>query len=163
MTRRRLWIVSGAVAFVILFISMTHMSLALKKDNAYLKARQRDMLSLSEEFLALKSVIDSAESRKSLSKVEGIMQAVDEMFRSVGLSEKVKSVKSGGTVEKKYGFEEEADIQIEKVSMNEMVNIFYKIESAPMALSIKKATVKTSFENPALLNVSMTLGFIKPK
>lgn len=47
--------------------------------------------------------------------------------------------------------------------MNEMVNIFYRIENAPMILTIKKATVKKSFENPELLNISLVLSFLNPK
>jgi hypothetical protein len=81
----------------------------------------------------------------------------------MGLNQKVKSVKSIGVREKKYGIEEEAELQIEKVNMNEVTNILYRIENAPMVLSIKKATIKTSFDNPSLLNITMTIGLIKPK
>jgi hypothetical protein len=84
-------------------------------------------------------------------------------FLSVGLRDKVKTVKSAGKRELKEGTEEDADISIEKVSMNEMVNIFYKIENAPMILIIKKATIKKSFENPELLNITLSLSFLKTK
>ena len=65
--------------------------------------------------------------------------------------------------EVKDGFEEEADISVEKVTMNEMVNIFYRIENAPMILTVKKASIKKSFDNPELLNISLILSFLKPK
>jgi general secretion pathway protein M len=109
----------------------------------------------------MKGLIDAIEGKGSLTKVEGIIQASDEIFRSLGLRQKVKSVKSIGTKKIKDATEEEVEVQVEKVNMNELVNIFYRIENAPMMLTIKKVTVKTSFENPALLDMAMTLGLIK--
>lgn len=47
--------------------------------------------------------------------------------------------------------------------MNEMANIFYRIEHAPMILTVKKATIKQSFENPELLNITLDLSFLKTK
>ncbi|MBF0560133.1 MAG: hypothetical protein HQL08_15290 [Nitrospirae bacterium] len=114
-------------------------------------------------FYAGQRKVDSVEGKKSLAKVEGIVQALDELMRSLGLSQKVKSVKSTGTWDRKYGIEEEAEAQIEKVTMNEMANIFYKLENAPMILSISKTNIKTSFDNPNLLNITMTVSLIKPK
>jgi hypothetical protein len=91
------------------------------------------------------------------------VQAVDEVFSSIGLRDKVKTVKSTGKRETRDGFEEEADISIEKVTMNEMVNILYRIERAPMVLTIKKATIKKSFESPELLNLMLVVSFLKAK
>jgi hypothetical protein len=44
-----------------------------------------------------------------------------------------------------------------------MINVFYRIENAPMVLTVKKATIKKSFENPELLNITMVLSFLKAK
>jgi hypothetical protein len=159
----KVWIFAGIFVLVVLSFATSYMSASLRRDNAYLKARQGELHSLGREFLEVRKSVDSVESRKSLTRVDGIVQAVDEEFQSLGLSEKVKSVKATAAIEKKYGFEEEADVQVEKVSMNEMTNIFYRLEHAPMAISIKKTTIRTSFEDPTLLNISMTLSFIRPK
>jgi hypothetical protein len=160
---RHLWTVSGIAGLAVLCIIMADVSVSLKKENAQVKTQQGEMRALRNEYLARKGAIDMVESRKSLTRADGVIQAVDEVFRSLGLSQNVKSVKSTGSIEKKYAFEEQADVQVEKVNMNEMTNILYKLENAPMVLSIKKATIKTSFENPTLLNLSLTLDFIKPK
>jgi hypothetical protein len=151
-----------AAALLVLVISCTwEFSLSLKNDLKNLKAQQRELLLLRDEFLSMKGLIDAIEGKGSLTKVEGIIQASDEIFRSLGLRQKVKSVKSIGTKKIKDATEEEVEVQVEKVNMNELVNIFYRIENAPMMLTIKKVTVKTSFENPTLLDMAMTLGLIK--
>ena len=152
-----------AGALVVACIVMWTLYSSARKDHAGLVAQRTELLSLRKDYLNLKSSVDAVQRRGTLKNVEGIAQAIDDVFRSLGLSDKVKSVKSTGVKERDYGTEEEADVQVEKVSMNEMTNIFYKIETAPMILTIKRATVKTSFDDPTLLNVSMTVTFVKPK
>jgi general secretion pathway protein M len=161
--RKLLSLITGIVIFIFLIAYGIHMLYSERKELKLLKEQQKEMLVLKDEFLSLRHKIGLVESRKNLSNTQGIAQAVDEVFSSVGLRDKVKTVKSAGKRELKEGTEEEADISIEKVSMNEMVNIFYKIENAPMILTIKKATIKKSFENPELLNITLSLSFLKTK
>jgi len=160
---RRLLIAGGIAVSVILCILLINVSLSSKKDLGNLKAQQKELLSIKDEFLSLKNRIDTVENKKSLTKIEGIVQAADEVFLSLGLKRKVKSVKPTGTKYLKETIEEEAEVQVEKVDMNEMVNIFHKIENSPMILSVKKTTIKTSFENPELLDITMTIALVKPK
>lgn len=161
-THSKFWIAAIVVSLV-LGILLVNMSLSLKKERTELRSRQKEISLLKGEFERLKGAVDSVEGKKTLIKVEGIVQAVDEVFRSLGLSRNVRSVKPLGVREKKYGVEEEAEVQVEKVNMNEMTNIFYKMENSPMALSIKKTVIKTSFDNPGLLNLTINVGLIKPK
>lgn len=155
----------GGLAVVIagLCIFMLNISISAKKENAGLKTGYAELLALKDEHEAVKSLIIAAEEKKSGSKVEGAVQAIDEIFRSIGMERKVKSVKSLGVHEKKFGTEEEAELQIEKVDMNQMINILYRIENAPMVLSVRKTSVKTAFDNPSLLNITMTVGLVKLK
>lgn len=160
---RRLLIAGSIAVSVILCILLINVSLSLKRDLRNVKAQQKELLSIKDEFLSLKNRIDTVENKKSLTKIEGIVQAADEVFLPLGLKRKVKSVKPTGTKDLKETIEEEAEVQVEKVDMNEMVNIFHKIENSPMILSVKKTTIKTSFENPTLLDITMTIALVKPK
>lgn len=160
---RNFLVISVIAVMFIACVILVEVSLSLKKERDALRSQQREMLALSEEYAGLKTALESVEGKKSLAKVEGIVQAVDEVFKSMGLGQKIKSVKSTGTREKKFALEEEAEVSVEKVTMNEMINILYKIENAPMILSVRKASIKTSFDSPSLLNITMTIGLIKPK
>jgi general secretion pathway protein M len=161
--RKMISILSGLAGFIILLVLGINLLLAERRELNQLKDQRKEMLLLKDEFLSLRQKINFVEGRKNLSNVQGIVQAVDEVFSSIGLRDKVKTVKSAGKRETRDGFEEEADISIEKVSMNEMANIFYRIERAPMVLTIKKATIKKSFENPELLNLTLVISFLKAK
>ena len=75
------------------------------------------------------------------------------------MKEKMKSLKGigggdfGGRVN-----EESAEVQMEKFLVNELMHVFYKIENAPMLLSIKKVSIKKSFAAPDSLDVTMTIS-----
>lgn len=161
--KRFIYFAVGLLSFIVIVAFAINLLSSGRRELRSLKEQQREMLLLKDEFLSLKQRIDAVENKKNLSNVEGIIQAVDEVFLSIGLKDRIKSVKSTGKREVKDGFEEEAELQIEKVSMNEMVNIFYRIENAPMVLTVKKATIKKSFGNPELLNITLTLSFLTAK
>jgi hypothetical protein len=159
--KRFLASVTGIIAFAFFCIYVLTLLSSAKKELNVLREQQKEMSMLREEFLSLKKKIDYVEDRKSFSQVQGIVQAVDEVFLSLGLKDKVGAVKSTGKIETKGGIIEDAEVSIEKVTMNEMVNIFYKIENVPMVLTIKKVSIKKAFENPELLNITLALSFFR--
>jgi len=161
--RKYLFIIALFATPAIIAIIMFRVYLSSKDELNGLKQQQKEMQALKSEFQALKGIVDSAEAKKSLSKVQGIVQAVDELSLSLGMKAKVKSVKALGARDIRYAIEEDADVQVERVTMNELVNMLYKIENAPMALSLKRVNIRTAFEDPALLNISMTLSLIRNK
>lgn len=160
---RKLIITGGVILAAILCVLMYRFSSNLEKENTVLKAQRNEILLVKRDYTDLTEKVKAVEGKKTITRAEGIVQSVDEVFRSLGLSQKVKSLKSTGTREHEFGIEEEAELQAERITMNEMVNIFYRIEHAPAILSVKKASMKTVFDNPSLLNITVTIGFIKPK
>ena len=158
-----MFVSAGIVIILGLCILLLSMVRSLKMENLGLKTRQKELSAFKDEALKLRDTIGSLEGKKSLTKVEGVVQAADEIFKSLGISQKVKSVKPTGTKDRQYGTEEEAEVQLEKLNMNEIVNLFYRIENSPMILSVKKTSIRTGFENPSLLNVTVSISLIKPK
>jgi len=150
----------GAGICIVFCIVFLNFSLSLKGDLRNLKAQQSELYALKEECLSVKGRIEAVEGKRSLTKVEGIVQAFDEVLRSLGLRQKLKYVKPLGTRKMEGAREEEAEVEIENVSMNETINILYKIENAPTILSIRKASFRTSFENPGVLNITMSIALI---
>lgn len=154
-------VIFGILALLCVF--MLNLSLSLKHNLQTVRSQQAEMLLLKDEYSSLKSRTDVVKGRKSLMNVGGIVQAVDEIFLPLGLKERVASVKPTGAEELRDAVVEEAEVEIGDVNMNEMVNIFYKIENAPMALSVRMASIEISFRDPTLLNITMTISLIRPK
>ncbi|MBI3592861.1 MAG: hypothetical protein HY099_05220 [Nitrospirae bacterium] len=160
--KRLLTAVATALSVILCVIAL-NLSLSSEKELKNLKNRQKELALLKNEYLSLKNRIDVVEGKLALTNVKGVVQAVEEVFLSLKLKQKLKSVKPVAVKEIKGAVEEEAEVQVEKTDMNEMVNIFYRIENAPMSIFIKKTNVRASFENPALLDITMTIALIRPK
>jgi hypothetical protein len=161
--KRFIYVLLVLTGFIIIVAIGMNLLSSERRELKILKEQRKEMLMLKNEFLSLKQKIDAVEGKKNLSNVQGVVQAIDDVFLPIGLKDKIKTVKSTGRREIKDGFEEEADLQIEKVNMNEMINILYKIENSPMVLTIRRIAMKKSFENPELLNIEITLSFLKSK
>lgn len=130
-----------------------------ERELAALQTRLHEFSNLENEYNKLKVQVNAIDSKKSLSRIRSIIQAIDEVLLSLDIKEKMKSIKGieGRDIGGKTN-EETAEVQMEKVTVNELVHVFYKIENAPMLLSIKKVSIKKSFALPELLDVTMTIS-----
>lgn len=128
------------------------------------KSKRAELSALGNDYRTLKEQVGAVEQKTPAAKVSGIANAMEDIASSVGIKGKMKSVKGVGTKEIQGPMtEESAEVQMEKVTLNEMVNMFYRIGEAPMILSVKRVTMKKSFENPELLNVTMTVALFTRK
>lgn len=147
----------GILAVLAIAFVSAYAASSAKNELAILRTQHEELLSLKDEFLAVRKRVEAFEGRARLTRVEGIQQAVDEVLGSVGLKDRIKSVKR---LEAEAG-EDKAELSLQDVDMNEMVNILYAFENAPMPLVIRKVELKTSFQSPGRLNMVMTLSLVK--
>ena len=58
--------------------------------------------------------------------------------------------------------EDAADVKIEGLSANELANLLFRLEKGPRPVTVKKALIKQRFDDPAKLDLSLTIALIKP-
>lgn len=152
------------LCFFLLTIPMHMLNKKAEKELSALKIRQNGFYTLSDEYKKLNVHISAIENKRSLSKADSIIHALDEVFLPLGIQGKIKSIKSleDREIEGRMN-EKSAEVMIEQVSLNELVNIFYKIENVPMLLKINKASIKKSFAFPELLDISMSISLFTEK
>lgn len=169
MTTRQLWDIASlvtngklsrlpliALCLVILLIPAFFLERASKSEKNRLNTRQKELAVLASEYKALKDRLETFEHKKPLTKAASTAQALEDTLASLNLKARLKSVKLTGSRELKGAQEEVAEVILEKMTMNELVNLFYRIENGPTRLIVKKINIKKTFENPEFLNVSMT-------
>lgn len=128
------------------------------------RAKLRDLMILSNDYKMLKEKVSYAENKAPNPPMGGIASAVNDIAASLGIKGKIKAIKGVSSRQLKGNISEEtAEVSIEKVTMNELINIFHKIETMPVVLSIKKTTIKKSFEKPELLDVTISLAIFNLK
>lgn len=160
MKRTTLILAGCALLAVIIAAFSLHALSGANKEIASLKVQLDEISVLRNEYLSLSQKMKAVEGRRKLTTVQGIVQAVDEIFNPLGLKEKIKSVKP---LDAKDPKEERAEVSIGGLDMNEMVNLLYNTENSPMLLVIREINLKTSFQDPTLLDMTMTLSLIKPE
>jgi len=163
-SRGQILVASLLIGLYVLIIPALVMERSAGKELEILKTKHKELSVLSREYKIMKENVDFVEQRSTVAQVRGIANAVDMLSSSVGMKGKIKSVKVTGAREIQGSMtEESAEVQMEKVSMNELVNIYHRVLDAPMILSVKRATIKKSFENPELLDVAMTIALFTRK
>jgi hypothetical protein len=148
----------------VLILPVLVMQRASQKEVDALKSKRNGLALLTTEFSALKGQVDVVEQKPAPSQAKGIANVLDDIVSSLGMKGKLKAVKGLGSREIKGPMtEESAEVHLERVSMNELVNMFYRIGEAPAILSVRRTTMKKSFENPELLDVTMTIALFTRK
>ncbi|HYA13986.1 MAG TPA: hypothetical protein VEF33_06570 [Syntrophales bacterium] len=158
-SRKKIFVVALLIVLFILIIPSLLWERAAEKQLAELNAKYQEFFTLSNKYRSLRASVNAIEQKKTLAKTNNITQAIGDISLSLGIKEKIQSVKLTGT--KKVidqMSEESAEIQMEKLNMSELVYLLYKIENAPMILAVKRVVIKKSFENPELLDVTMAVS-----
>jgi hypothetical protein len=163
-SRRRILAISVLLVLYLLLIPAFLWQKSSGKDLSLTQEKFRDLSALVSEYEPIKKRLVAVEQKKSLTKTTGITQAIGDIASAVGIKGKIKSIKGTAAGANINGLREEcAEIQMEKLTMNEMVHLFYNIEHAPMILATKKAQIRKAFENPERLDITMTLSLFTGK
>lgn len=162
--RRHIALVSIVLFLALLLIPAFILERLSRKEVGGFRTKLRELSVLSAEYRSMKEEVDLVERKPALVQTGGVANALDGISSSLGIKGRIKSVKAVGSREIRGSMSEErAEVQMEKVTLNELVNLLYRIEDAPMILSVKKAAMKKSFENPELLDITMTVALFTKK
>jgi general secretion pathway protein M len=65
--------------------------------------------------------------------------------------------------EEKGGFlEESAEVKIEGLTANEAVNLLFRLENGNKPVQVKKAQLKTRYDDPSRLDATLTIALLRP-
>ncbi len=125
-------------------------------------AREADIA----EMLVLKSRYqEAAGSAQRLANRLAAVRADDspaKVFEEIGIKGKGSQIKPMKGEDRPGFVEDAAEIHVEGVTGNEMVNLLYRLEKGAKPVVIKKALVKTRFDDPARLDLTLTVALLKP-
>jgi hypothetical protein len=147
-------VVSALTFTAITFISVNN----LERKNKELKKQLTEIQKLKEEFVHIKDFVESKEKKIGLTKVSGVVPALEQMLSSLGLNAKI--IKPLEKKRLKEFTEEDAELEIEGIDLNKVVNLLYRIENSPVPLKIKNVAIKTTFKNPDVFILNLTVSLI---
>jgi general secretion pathway protein M len=160
--RSRLW--SGYVLIAVLGVALGWSALAAKTSE--LERRRTAREAVLKELLPLKAAYRSA--RLSTDQLAGRMAVLRpddtpaRLIEEIGIKGKgIKIVPLKGE-ERNGTLEDIADVRIDGVTANEMLNLLYRLEKGSRPVAVKKANMRVRFDDPTRFDLVMTVALLKP-
>lgn len=149
----------NSLLYILIFVYLLAIVLffferSMDRERNLLIERFRDFTSLAEEYRMIKT--SDVDVSNNIS--EGMLQSINRLVDSTGIRDKVKSLKMTGNREFKGIVEETVEMDLDKLTMNELINLLYKIENHPSLLPIKDVRMKKDFEKPERIDVSIRIS-----
>jgi general secretion pathway protein M len=159
--RTRLWI--GYALIVLLAAAVGWSALgakvhALEKKRAGREKVLKELLPLKVAFLSARKSSDQLKGRIASLRPDDSPAKIIEDTGIKGKSVKIVPLKG----EERSGFTEDAaDIRIEGLTLNEAVNLLYRLEKGSRPLVIKKSNLRIRFDDPSRCDLTLILALLR--
>lgn len=106
----------------------------------------------------------SAGAQKLANRLSAVTvdDSVTKLIEEIGIKGKNSQIKPLKGEERPGIVEDAAEVKIEGLSANEMVNLLHRLEKGVKPVVIKKANLKTRYDDPARLDVTLNIALLKP-
>jgi len=160
-SRDRLRVGIGIALFLFLLILFSTVNARiglLKKKLAAREADIAEMLVLKQRYLEVNSVARKLANRLAVTRADDSPAKVIDEIGIKGKGSQIKPLKT----EERGGFlEDSAEVKIDGVTANEAVNLLFFLEKGSRPVVIKRALLKTRFDDPARLDLTLTIALLK--
>lgn len=130
----------------------------LTKKRTSREADIAEMLVLKQRYLEASAASQRLANRLSATKADDSPAKVFEEIGIKGKNSQIKPLKG----EERPGFvEDAAEIRVEALTANEAVNLLYRLEKGTRPVLVKKALIKTRFDDPSRLDLTLTVALLK--
>lgn len=159
-TRLRWGIGLACCLLMLIFLTAlnTRVALLMKKRGAR-EADIAEMLILKQRYLEANAGAQKLANRMAATRPDDSPAKIIDEIGIKGKGSQFKQVKG----ETRGGYTEDAaEARIDGLSGNEAVNLIFRLEKGSKPVIIKKALIKTRFDDPAKLDLTLTLALLKP-
>lgn len=130
------------------------------------QGRERDNLNRRfREFFALSTELADIRASKALDigsrYPQGALPLMNSLAESLGIKGRVRSIRMTGNREFKNIVEERVEMEVDKLTMNELINLLYRIENHSIRIAIKDLRMKKDFENPERIDLEIKMAIYR--
>jgi general secretion pathway protein M len=161
-TRTRLW---SGYTLIVLLVALVGWSTLSAKVQAIEKKRSarevvlKELLPLKVAYLSARQSSDQLNGRMASLRPDDSLAKIIEDTGIKGKSVKIVPLKG----EERSGFiEDAADIRIDGLTLNEAVNLLYRLEKGSRPLVIKKCNLRVRFDDPSRCDLTLILALLRP-
>ena len=160
--RTRLWIGYALIALLAVAVGWSLVTARVQLLEKKRTAREhvlKELLPLKMAYQAARRASDQLNGRMATLRPEDSPAKIVEDTGIKGKSVKITPLKG----DERSGFTEDAaDIRIEGLTLNEAINLLYRLEKSDRPLVIKKSNLRMRFDDPSRCDLSLVLALLKP-
>jgi general secretion pathway protein M len=158
-TRLRWGMALAGILILAAILSTINGSIArLAKKRTAREADIAEMLTLKARYTEASMVAMKLSNRLAATRPDDSPAKIIEEIGIKGKNTQVRPVKG----EDRPGFvEDAAEVKMEGLTANEAINLIYRLEKGTKPVVVKKALMKTRFDDPSRLDLTLTVALIK--
>lgn len=150
----------AAVLLLAIFYSALHDRIVkLEKKRVSREADLTEMMLLKQRHRDASAGAQKLSNRLSAVAAD---DSVAKMIDEIGIKGKNSQIKPLKGEDRPGFIEDAAEVKIEGISANEAVNLIFRLEKGGRPVVIKKANLKTRYDDPAKLDVTLNIALLKP-
>ncbi len=151
--------IAALLLLAIVYTALHDRIVKLEKKRVSREAALTEIMLLKQRHREANAGAQKLANRLSAVTADDTLAKLIEEIGIKGKGIQIKSLKG----EDRPGFSEDAaEIRFEGLSANEVVNLLYRLEKGVKPVVIKKANLKTRYDEPAKLDVTLSVALLKP-
>jgi general secretion pathway protein M len=160
-SRLRLRIGIGVAVLLFLAIIFSAANDRIGRLKMRLAARETDiaeMMVLKQRYLEANATAQKLANRLTATRPDDTPARIIDEIGIKGKGTQIKPIKG----EERGGYlEDAAEVKLDGLTANEVVNLLFMLEKGTRPVLIKKALLKTRFDDPSRLDLSLTIALLK--
>lgn len=159
-TRLRLGMaIAGLLVLVLLYSAASNQVARLTRQRAAREVDLAEMMQLKLRYQELNSGAQKLANRLAATKPDDSPAKLIEEIGIKGKNSQIKPLK--GEAHPGY-LEDAAEVRLDGLSANEAMNLLFRLEKGGRPVVIKKALIKTRFDDQSRLDLTLNVALLKP-
>ncbi|HEY5974832.1 MAG TPA: hypothetical protein VIU41_08830 [Geobacteraceae bacterium] len=151
--------VAVVLALAILYSALNSQTDRLKKKLAGRETAIKELLVLKQRYLEANAGAQRLANRLGAVKAD---DSPAKLLEEIGIKGKGIQIRPLKSEERPGAVEDAAEVKIEGLTANEAVNLLHRLEKGAKPVLVKKAYLRSRFDDPARLDLTMSLVLLKP-
>lgn len=160
-SRRRLRLAFAAAALLALALAYTRGADQVRLLDRVRSARKAELAELTVLRTRHREALALAGTRSDRIAAVRPDDTPEKLLDEIGIRGKGLQLRSLKGEEAAGVFEDAAEVQVDGLTGNELVNLLYRLETANRPVLLKKASIRVRFDDPGRLDATLSLALLK--
>ena len=154
--KRAILLAALIISVIIYIIAISTYANEIRIKNQDLKTQLEEINSFGAGLVEIKQLVEIKEKKIGLSGHNGIISTLDRILGRLDL--RAGKLKPSDRKRVDEYIEENAELEIKKIDINEVVNLLHMIESSREPLKVRSIDIQTTFEDRKIFSLSLSVS-----